>query len=57
MKKNVCIILATVLTVVSCAGITSFADEIYSSGDCNGDGIIDAKDATDILVYYTANSI
>lgn len=57
MKKIVCTILTAVLTVVSCSGMMSFAEEdIYSLGDCNGDGMIDSRDATNILAYYSANS-
>lgn len=56
MKKIVCTIFTIVLTTISCAGVTSFAEEMYGLGDCNGDGIIDATDATDILVYYAAIS-
>lgn len=56
MKKIFSTMLSIVLTVISYAGISSFAENTYSLGDCNGDRIIDAKDATDILVYYSASS-
>ncbi len=56
MKKIICTILATILTVVPCTSIMSFAEGTYSFGDCNGDEMIDSRDATDILMYYAANS-
>lgn len=57
MKKFVCMAISAVMSAVFCAGMVASAEEVYSQGDCNGDGLIDSRDATDILMYYTANSV
>lgn len=57
MKKLVSAVLASALCAVS-AGFTAVyaEDSGMMFGDCNSDGMIDATDASDILIYYSAAS-
>ncbi|MDE5763646.1 MAG: hypothetical protein K2N49_05100 [Ruminococcus sp.] len=57
MKKITSAFVVSVLCALSAGFTSAFADDSNMMfGDCNSDGMIDATDASDILVYYSAVS-